>query len=146
MAGIAVEVVGISKLTKAFNKLSGLNTQALLTNVEAAIDRDLVKRFQTGTDPEGTPWLPSQRAIDDGGNTLLVRGNLRDSFHKNRVITQTQLLYGSDEDYAAIHQFGGKNGRGRKNTVVARPMIGLGPRQLRIINNAVDDFMEVLMP
>jgi len=144
MAGIAVEVAGISKLTKAFNKLSGLNTQALLTNVEAAIDRDLVKRFQTGTDPEGTPWLPSQRAIDDGGNTLLVRGNLRDSFHG--VITGEQLLYGSDEKYAAIHQFGGKNGRGRKNTVVARPMIGLGPRQLRIINNAVDDFMEVLMP
>ncbi|VEH67135.1 Mu-like prophage protein gpG [Rodentibacter pneumotropicus] len=42
--------------------------------------------------------------------------------------TNDTALVGTNEPYAAIHQFGGKAGRGRSVTIPARPFLVLTPQ------------------
>jgi len=63
------------------------------------------QRFALGRDPEGKPWIPSQRAIEDGGKTLIDRGHLRDSIAGTH--DATSAVVGTNLIYAAIHQKGG---------------------------------------
>lgn len=80
-----------------------------------------VERFKNEDAPDGTPWLPSQRAITDGGMTLTDRGHLRDSIVA--ASDATSAIAGTNLIYAAIHQFGG--------TIRAKGAAGGGARALR---------------
>lgn len=42
----------------------------------------------------------------------------------------TSATVGTNKVYAAIHQFGGQAGRGRKISIPARPFLWLGPEEL----------------
>lgn len=95
---------------------------------------ETVLNFETETGPDGERWLPSQRAIDDGGLTLTEHGHLRQSV--TAASDANSAINGTNMIYARIHQEGGAI-RGRasskhQNTpkprvIVARPFIGFGP-------------------
>lgn len=55
---------------------------------------------------------------------MLDTGTLRNSIQIQRV-TDTESVVGTKLPYAAIHQFSGRAGRGRKVTIPARPFIGV---------------------
>lgn len=103
------------------------------------------RRFATSTDPEGHPWAPNAPATIRsylrrfGGTfrrdgSLSRRGQLM-AARKKPLIGETrqlmQTLYyratrdrveiGSPMQYAAIHQFGGRAGRGHRVQIPARP-------------------------
>jgi phage virion morphogenesis protein len=93
-------------------------TPALARAVEAATDftpamraiaglmeKETRQRFEDSRAPSGAPWLPSQRAIDDGGKTLIDTGALLNSIAS--AFTATEAVAGTNVIYAAIHQFGG---------------------------------------
>ncbi len=93
---------------------------------EAALQ--LVKReFEGGHDPYGTPWKPlssvtiqrSPRRM--GGKVLLDTGRLRRSFH--RLPVPNGFVITSGVKYAAIHNFGGMAGRGRKVRIPRRQIL-----------------------
>lgn len=65
--------------------------------------RDRISISNTG--PDGTPWLPSTRAKEEGGKTLEETARLRDSLDYDA--TSTGVAVGTNVVYAAIHQFGG---------------------------------------
>lgn len=48
---------------------------------------------------------------------------------------------GTNRVYAAIHQFGGKAGRGRKVTIPARPYMVVQDEDLDQINNVLEDYL-----
>jgi phage virion morphogenesis protein len=107
-------------------------------------------RFESQTDPDGNRWQPladrtrvarvggTRRIFTRSGGlkkgavermgalqALLARGHLRDSI--TYEADRQSLMVGSGLVYAALHQFGGNAGRGKKVTVAARPFLGLSP-------------------
>jgi len=54
---------------------------------------------------------------------LTLSSRLRKSIHYQA--TEDSVVIGTDAVYAAIHQFGGKAGRGRKVSIPARPYLGI---------------------
>jgi phage virion morphogenesis protein len=69
-------------------------------------------RFRSGKGPDGTPWKPSRRAEQEGGQTLSDTRRLRNSI--TSAFDRTSATVGTNVLYAAVHQFGGtiraKNG------------------------------------
>lgn len=60
--------------------------------------------FRHGTAPDGTPWKPSQRALREGGKTLIDSSILRNSFHAQA--DRRSVLVGTADVRAITHQFG----------------------------------------
>jgi len=68
-------------------------------------------RFENERGPDGKPWRPSRRAIEDGGQTLTDRGDLKGSIRPDwgpDYAAAGPERSGGAAIYAAIHQFGGK--------------------------------------
>jgi len=104
----------------------GRNPEAFLDEIGGQLVTNTQDRFDVGVGPDGDVWEPSQRAIDQGGLTLKDDGNLSGGITHDA--TGSQLVWGSNEVYAAIHQFGGETGRNKALTLPARPYIGLDAR------------------
>ena len=109
--------------------------EATLANPHAAMDRigryivaSTLRRFERERAPDGTPWLKSARAIADGGRTLTDTGRLRGSITHAVMDAGHTVEIGSNVVYAAIHQFGGRTGRGRRVTIPARSYLGIDGR------------------
>jgi len=62
-------------------------------------------RFEAGSGPGGVPWKPSRRAQEQGGQTLVDRGLLRQSVTHQPGARGVDV--GTADRRAAIHQFGG---------------------------------------
>ena len=120
----------------------------LMKNIGEALLRSTDDRFRAESDPEGKPWrrlapatLKAKRRrgrdglkiLSDGGN---LRGNIHYRAEKDRVSIS------SPEPYAAIHQFGGRTGRGHETTIPARPFFGVGPDDRREILALTHDFLK----
>ena len=138
-----------------------------------AIGEDIMerakRRFETGTDPAGRRWQPNARAtieafvagrggfgkrgINKKGQGLAMgkkpligeTGSLRWQFHV--AASGNAVTVGNSMAYAAIHQFGGKAGRGRKVTIPARPFLpvtasgALYPAEKTRILDALNEFL-----
>ena len=108
-----------------------------------------VERFEDEAGPDGRPWQPSQRAIDEGGLTLTDRGQLRQSI--TAAHDASRALAGTNLAYAAIHQFGGKisarpggalrtpAGPRASVTMPARPFLGFSPGDVTEIEFLLND-------
>lgn len=136
------------------------------------------QRFATSTAPDGTRWAPNAPATimaylsryggtrrKDGG--LTKRGAARAAAKKPLIGETKQLMgtlhyrygrdwvtVGSPMVYAAIHQWGGKAGRGKRVPVPARPFLpvtasggwlGDGDRRaaLDVLREALEDALSV---
>jgi phage virion morphogenesis protein len=92
---------------------------------------------------EGRPkWKPSKRAQKQGGQTLQDTGSLAASISSRHDNNSAQV--GTNKKYAAIHQFGGKAGRGTKVTIPARPFLKLTDSDLEEIKEAVKEYLKPL--
>ncbi len=73
------------------------------------------------------------------GAILQMRGQLAASISQHS--DNDSAIVGTNKIYAAIHQFGGKAGRGRKVTIPARPFLKLTDEDLEDIKNAVKEYL-----
>ena len=100
------------------------------------------RRFERERAPNGTPWLKSARAIAEGGQTLTDTGRLRGSIAHTLTDGGRGVEIGTNVVYAAIHQFGGRAGRGRRARIPARPYLGVDEHDrdtiLRIVAHAIE--------
>ena len=96
-------------------------------------------RFETGVGPDGRPWIPSARALSEGGQTLVMRGHLRDS--QTHVAGPRSVEVGTNLVYGAVHQFGGRAGRGLSVTLPARPYLGLDGDDEAEILDIINDWI-----
>ena len=122
---------------------------AVLSRPDAVMDRigrylvaSTLQRFERERGPDGKPWLKSARALAEGGKTLTDTGRLRGSIAHTVTEGGRAVEAGSNVVYAAIHQFGGRAGRGRRATIPARPYLGIDERDrtniLHIISRALE--------
>ncbi|KZN30064.1 hypothetical protein N480_03720 [Pseudoalteromonas luteoviolacea S2607] len=123
MAGVFIDISG-----DALEKLQVLNRKSqvpedVLDDIGAFLDMDVTTRFLNELAPDGTRWEQSEAAKARKGLTLTDQRNLAGSVTHN--VEGDELVHGLGEEYAAIHHFGGKTGRGHAITLPARPIIGI---------------------
>ena len=100
------------------------------------------RRFERERAPDGTPWLKSARAAAEGNPTLSDTGRLHGSIAHALTDGGHGVEVGSNVVYAAIHQFGGLAGRGRRARVPARPYLGIDERDRDAIAQIVSRALE----
>lgn len=136
-----------AKLTELSGRLT--NIDPVLKKIGDDIVYRTKRRFETSTDPAGQPWKPNSAATlamladrlsgqkskvkKDGSlnaaglrayankKPLIESGDLFREFHT--AVSKGTLTVSNTMKYAAIHQFGGKAGRGLKVTIPARPFL-----------------------
>ncbi|WP_065204260.1 phage virion morphogenesis protein [Shewanella woodyi] len=148
MAGtrIQVDVKGGAKITTALNNL--LKQSGDLTPVFGEIGEYLLEstqqRFIEQQAPDGTPWAElssttMERKVKQGERTdriLTESGTLASSLHYMLGLNQLEL--GSNEEYAAMHQFGGitsSKSMMQGNEIPARVYLGIAPFEREEIIN-----------
>ncbi len=109
-------------------------------------------RFKNERDPDGKPWAPlsesqrrrRQKRYGNAPATILrMRGYLAGSI--NYQVSGGVLTIGTGKEveaYAAIHQFGGKAGRGLKAVIPGRPYLGFSADDVDLIERDLFGFWE----
>lgn len=141
------------------------NLAPVMRQIGNTLKNDALANFKGQHAPDGTAWKPLSMATKiarakriSGGSlltkdgkrtkakayavmttakTLLDTGILRASINVQEV-TPTSVTVGSRIKYAAIHQFGGMAGRGRKVRIPARPFIGMSQAAERAIIDTIN--------
>lgn len=150
---ITVKDEGIQAALKALSARINNMAPVLQTIGEGIVERTK-HRFDTSTAPDGTPWKPNSAATlamlsarlsgqksktkKDGslnaagqrsmGSKRPLIGESKDLRRQFTIsVINGTLTVGSTPKYAAIQQFGGKAGRGKKVTIPARPFLPIRP-------------------
>lgn len=149
------------------------NPAPLLHTVAEGITERTKHRFDTSKGPDGQAWKPNSTATLDmlserlagsksnrkkdgslnakGSRALANKKVLIDSgFLRQQIVpssTATSLSVTATAIYAAIHQFGGKAGRGLKVTIPARPFFpihqdgSLYPQESELILGEINAYL-----
>lgn len=144
------------------------NPRPILQAIGDDIMERAKERFGTSTGPDGRRWQPNARATIEafiakrggfgkkginkkgqglaaGKKPLIDGGDLRRQFHVRA--DSNSVTVGNSMAYAAIQQFGGKAGRGRRVTIPARsflPITGSGnlyPAEQAKILDQINDWL-----
>jgi phage virion morphogenesis protein len=99
------------------------------------VTESVQRNFEQKRSPEGAGWRPlseqyaqwrSRRHGRNATDILVMNRVLMGGIHyKAEGARVTIAPQSATRAYAAIHQFGGKAGRGRKATIPARPYLGV---------------------
>ncbi|MBU1564232.1 MAG: phage virion morphogenesis protein [Proteobacteria bacterium] len=125
------------------------NMKPLMTRIGALYERRVLENFKHQSAPDGTPWkalspvtlmlgLTKKKGVKKAGGLsargkrylsgkkiLFDKGDLSGSIHFQADATSVMIGSSGSIPYAAIHQFGGKAGRGQKVTIPARPYLAM---------------------
>jgi phage gpG-like protein len=93
-----------------------------MAEIASLMEFETRERFETGRGPDEVPWQPSQRAIEQGGQTLRDSGALEGDM--NGQWDAFSSVVGTNLIYAAVHQEG-KTIRARTGSALRTPF---GPR------------------
>jgi phage virion morphogenesis protein len=140
--------------------MAGLDFTAIHREIGEAVLADTLQAFRESKSPEGQTWPTlSERTILArlrggrrrttrrskattvearvlGMRPLIASGRLRKSLTMNASATQAEI--GTNLIYGAIHQFGGKAGKGRRVTIPRRSFLGLGQSADTVVRVIMD--------
>ena len=119
---IEIEINNAQQIASILNKLANAaqDRTPLMRSIAGTMESAVLQNFDIGGRPK---WLGLKYRQ---GTPLVDTENLMNSitsYYDNNVAE-----VGTNEPYAAIHQFGGKAGRGRKVDIPARPFLVLTPQ------------------
>lgn len=148
-------------LLRKLQSISELDRRGINSTLAEAVRESTLERFRQSKGPDGRRWEPSQRALLEGGKTLVKTAQLRNSIHAKA--DASGFAVGTNVEHAATHQFGepGRTIRARTKkalrfqaggrwiskkqvrvTIPARPFLGLSEEDEREIRETVEDFFE----
>lgn len=105
--------------------------------VGQTIRTSVIKNFEQGGRP--VKWKPSARASIKGDKTLIDTSRLMGSITPRAYSNKAEI--GTNVIYSAIHQFGGKAGRGRKAKIPARPFLMVQEEDWKEIKETVQGYL-----
>ena len=106
MAGVSLHVddaVVQAALGRVSDRMT--NARGLYDNIGAAMVVSTQMRIEREQAPDGSPWPKSLRVLIEGGNTLRLSGRLYQTI--THIADDHGVEWGSDAEYARIHQMGG---------------------------------------
>lgn len=136
---IEIEINNAQKIAYILNKLANAaqDRTPLMRSIAGTMESAVLQNFDVGGRPK---WLGLKYRQ---GTPLVDTENLMNSitsYYDNNVAE-----VGTNEPYAAIHQFGGKAGRGRKVDIPARPFLVLTPQDEEDILDDVQAYFRSVM-
>ena len=160
MFDLAVTITGGERISSILNQLAldATRQRQLLSILGDVVITQTQLRFRDQTDPDGVPWKPSIRALEQGGQTLVDTGALRSSITK--LVTDGQVEVGTNLPYANAMQYGlnlvskGKPfvfkvvGRWvtlKQISYPGRPFLGINDADNQELNDTVVDFLEAFV-
>ncbi len=134
MAGITLKTgIDDKDFTELIRNLKSLNHGRLRTALKAmgnAVHKEAMEAFENERSPGGEGWDKSDRAEEEGGQTLSDTGRLKSSVSVSAGADSVEV--GTNAIYAAIHQFGGdikpKKGRALKFNGIMRSKVTMPAR------------------
>ena len=123
---------------------AGRDMSPAMADIAAYLLLSTQERFELGIDPDGDPWIPSERAIREDGQTLVDQGLLLGSLTTDSGPDFAEV--GSNVAYAAIHQFGGRAGRNLATTLPQRSYLGFSDDDGGEVREILVDFLGGAVP
>lgn len=119
---IEIEINNAQQIAFILNKLANAaqDRTPLMRSIAGTMESAVLQNFDVGGHPK---WLGLKYRQ---GTPLVDTENLMNSI--TSYYDNDSAEVGTNEPYAAIHQFGGKAGRGRKVDIPARPFLVLTPQ------------------
>lgn len=142
---IRADMRGTDRISRRLQKiLRGVeNKTDLMDEIGGLMVASTIDRFENSKSPDGISWVPSERALDESGKTLIDKGLLMGSI--THIPGNDQVEVGSNLVYAGIHQFGGSAGRNGSTEIPARPYLGISIGDEFAIEEAAQDYLQDLM-
>lgn len=136
---IEIKINNAAEVSAALERLVQATTHRtpLMRSIAGTMESAVLQNFDVGGRPK---WLGLKYRQ---GSPLVDTENLMNSITSE--YTNDTALVGTNEPYAAIHQFGGKAGRGRSVTIPARPFLILTPQDEADILEDVQHYFQQLM-
>ncbi|MFK5041702.1 phage virion morphogenesis protein [Glaesserella parasuis] len=136
---IEIQINGIEEIIKTLKLLASKteNNASLMRNIAGTMEAAVLTNFDVGGRPR---WLGIKYR---DGSPLVDTENLMSSITSD--YDKDVAIVGTNEAYAAIHQFGGKAGRGRKVDIPARPFLMLTPQDDEDILQDVQDYWQSIL-
>lgn len=136
---IEIKINGLNKAIDVLTQIAQKTEHK--TDLMCKIAETMQKAVQQNFEESGRPaWLGLKYRQ---GKPLMYRGGLRSSI--NSAYDNDVAVVGTDKSYAAIHQFGGKAGRGKKVNIPARPFLMLTPQDEEDIFTDVQTYFQSLI-
>ena len=160
MAGtsFSVETKGVEKIREVFRQLQNPDLRPLLDALGAEGESQTRRRIsEEKTAPDGTPWEPLAEdyerrkregimrggvRVASSGGILEFEGEMLDSINY-QVTGDDTVEWGSNLEYAAIHQFGGAE---VGMNILARPFLGLSVEDEADMDNIITDWAQDMLP
>ncbi len=100
------------------------------------------ERFAGQHDLQRSPWLPSKRAIEQGGKTLRDTGRLMASL--TYIAMPDGVVWGTNVVYARMMHYGGTKAMFPRlwGDIPARPFLGMNDNDTASINNIINRILE----
>ena len=136
---IEIEINNAQEVAIVLERLAQATTHRtpLMRSIAGTMESAVLKNFDVGGRPK---WLGLKYRQ---GTPLVDTENLMGSITSD--YTNDTAVVGTNEPYAAIHQFGGKAGRGRKTTIPARPFLKLTPEDESDIMEDIQAYFQRLI-
>nr|DAW78150.1 MAG TPA: virion morphogenesis protein [Caudoviricetes sp.] len=136
---IEIEINNAQQIASILDKLANAaqDRTPLMRSIAGTMESAVLQNFDVGGRPK---WLGLKYRQ---GTPLVDTENLMNSitsYYDNNI-----AMVGTNEPYAAIHQFGGKAGRGRKVDIPARPFLVLTPQDEEDILDDVQAYFRSVM-
>ncbi len=149
-----INIKQFCKEFKAYEERVGKTTawRGVLSEVGNAAKNESTRSFEAQGSPFGETWKPLSPVTlkkKKGTLKLVESGHLKRSLRSNISTSEKRVSVGSNLEYAAIHQFGGKAGRNHKVSIPARPFLPINekneisPSLERRINSVLDRFLKL---
>jgi len=141
MSFVQVELTlqGIEGAMRAIGALASTDLEDLVFDVGTFLAGSTQDRMTTGVAPDGnawTPWSEDYAQTRHAGHSLLIGdGNLHRSIQN--ISSGLTASVGAHMIYGAVHQLGGKAGRGGETPIPARPYLGLSDHDRRAVEDLV---------
>lgn len=136
---IEIEINNAQEVAIVLERLAQATTHRtpLMRSIAGTMESAVLQNFDVGGRPK---WLGLKYRQ---GTPLVDTENLMGSITSD--YTNDTAVVGTNEPYAAIHQFGGKAGRGRKATIPARPFLKLTPEDESDIMEDIQAYFQRLI-
>ena len=147
MSGLSLQydLSALDEINRHLYRLTRFDKRKLAEEIGSYVVDEIVDRLHAQRTFDGKHFIKSKAAKKRGGLTLIDTGALRDSYTYQAKTDGSEVLIGSDSDYAAIHHFGGMTGRGGNSKIEANPVLGLSEDNKREIGDmALDAIKRVL--